>query len=122
MVKEIRQCPSCGGICKKSGCERANVDPINPLERVIAEQQAKIDQLTAEVTRGHETLNTIWTKHNDLFESFARLIDAHIPDSIEHGDPKNFRRLRRTCRVQMLEAGYCMTCYNFVCECEGQYD
>ena len=27
------------------------------LERVIAEQQTKIDQLTAEVTRGHETLN-----------------------------------------------------------------
>lgn len=122
MVKEIRQCPSCGGICKKSGCERANVDPANPLERVIAEQQTKIDQLTAEVTRGHETLNTIWNKHNDLFESFARLIDAHIPDSTDHGDPKNFRRLRQTCRVAMLEAGYCMTCYNFGCECEGQYD
>jgi len=24
MTKEIYQCPSCGGICKKSGCERAN--------------------------------------------------------------------------------------------------
>jgi len=24
MTKETRQCPSCGGICKKSGCERAN--------------------------------------------------------------------------------------------------
>jgi|JI10StandDraft_1071094.scaffolds.fasta_scaffold338057_4 hypothetical protein len=92
------------------------------LERVIAEQQTKIDQLTAEVTRGHETLNTIWTKHNDLFESFARLIYAHIPDSTDHGDPKNFRRLRQTCRVMMLEAGYCMTCYNFICECDGQYD
>ena len=22
-----RQCPSCGGICKKSGCERENVTP-----------------------------------------------------------------------------------------------
>ena len=21
-----RQCPSCGGICRKSGCERANLD------------------------------------------------------------------------------------------------
>ena len=25
-MKEIRQCPSCGGICRKSGCERANLD------------------------------------------------------------------------------------------------
>jgi hypothetical protein len=25
--KEIRQCPSCGGFCKKSGCERENVPP-----------------------------------------------------------------------------------------------
>lgn len=22
-----RQCPSCGGFCKKSGCERENFDP-----------------------------------------------------------------------------------------------
>ena len=89
------------------------------LERVIAEQQTKIDQLTAEVTRGHKTLSTMWNKHGELFECFARLVDAHIPDST---DQKNFRRLRQTCRVQMLEAGYCMTCYNFVCECEGHYD
>jgi hypothetical protein len=27
MTKEIRQCPSCGGFCKKSGCERANTAP-----------------------------------------------------------------------------------------------
>lgn len=27
------QCPSCGGFCKKSGCERANVDPeLTPAE------------------------------------------------------------------------------------------
>jgi hypothetical protein len=25
-MKEIRQCPSCGGICRKSGCERADLD------------------------------------------------------------------------------------------------
>ena len=24
--------------------------------------------------------------------------------------------------ILLLGAGYCMTCYNFVCECEGQYD
>ena len=27
MTKEIRQCPSCGGFCKKSGCERENITP-----------------------------------------------------------------------------------------------
>jgi hypothetical protein len=114
-----RQCPSCGGICKKSGCERANLDPMDdPLKRVIAEQQTKIDRLDKQLASAHETLNTIWTKHNDLFESFARMIDVNVPDDIS----KEYRRLRQTCRVGMLEAGYCMTCYNFVCECEGQYD
>ena len=92
------------------------------LERVIAEQQATIDHLKGEVTRGHETLNTMWTKHNDLFDSFARLVDADIPDGSDYANLEAYRKLRHECRLQMLETGYCMTCYNFVCECEGQYD
>ena len=92
------------------------------LERVIAEQQTKIDQLTAEVTRGHKTLSTMWNKHGELFECFARLVDAGLPKDEQLLKIDEYRKLRHACRVQMLEAGYCMTCYNFVCECEGQYD
>lgn len=92
------------------------------LERVIATQQKEIDRLTAEVTRGHETLNTIWTKHNDLFDNFARLVDMGLPKDDQLHKIDEYRRLKHACRLEMLEAGYCMTCYNFNCECEGQYD
>ena len=30
--REMRQCPSCGGFCKRSGCERANVVPKDALD------------------------------------------------------------------------------------------
>ena len=29
-MKEVRQCSSCGGFCRKSGCERANITPPAP--------------------------------------------------------------------------------------------
>lgn len=35
MVKEVRQCSSCGGFCKKSGCERANVDDFTQDEYLL---------------------------------------------------------------------------------------
>ena len=88
------------------------------LERVIADQQITIDHLNERLDSAHKTLNTMWTQHNELFESFARLIDSDIPVSVG----TEYRKLRHECRVQMREAGYCLTCYNFVCECEGQYD
>lgn len=95
------------------------------LERVIAEQQAKIDSLTKQVESGHETLATMWTKHEELFHAFARLIDARVPKfhpDVDVKEFKEFQQARHECRMQMLNAGFCMTCYNFVCECEGQYD
>lgn len=90
------------------------------LERVIAEQQTRIDRLTREVDRGHETLAKMWTKHNGLFEDFARLVDATISKDDDLLKIDSYRKLRHACRLQMLDAGYCMTCYNFNCEC--QYD
>ena len=32
MTDKPRQCPSCGGVCRKSGCERANIE-MNPEKR-----------------------------------------------------------------------------------------
>jgi len=92
------------------------------LERVIADQQATIDSLKNQIERGNETLNTIWTQHNELFESFARLLDASIPKDDELFKIDSYRNLRHDCRMKMIGVGYCLTCYNFVCECEGQYD
>ena len=32
-MRETNQCPSCGGFCKKSGCERANIKPASAITR-----------------------------------------------------------------------------------------
>ena len=49
-----RQCPSCGGICKRSGCERANVE-VNLMD---AEPVARLRFYKGEVvvTKGYETV------------------------------------------------------------------
>jgi len=92
------------------------------LERVIADQQATIDSLKNQIERGNETLNTMWTQHNELFESFARLLDASLPKDDDFFKINSYRNLQHDCRMKMIQTGYCLTCYNFVCECEGQYD
>jgi len=66
MVKEVHQCSSCGGFCKKSGCERANVDstpkqePIYTREQEIAIREA--NQLRASdeyFDARHKRLDTV---------------------------------------------------------------
>lgn len=119
-----RQCPSCGGICKKSGCERANIDPMDdPLKRIIADQQKTIDHLNNWIDSARRDLNTVFSRHESLFESFARLIDARVAFPSDRArELREYQQLRHECRAGMLEEGYCMTCYNFICECDGQYD
>jgi hypothetical protein len=57
-----RQCPSCGGFCKKSGCERENIAP--PQRK---EWQGLTDEEISELIR-----NT----HNT--GSFVRAIEAKL--------------------------------------------
>lgn len=46
MKKEIRQCSSCGGFCKKSGCERANVEPVvNQFNRGIEACMSRLHEM-----------------------------------------------------------------------------
>lgn len=50
-----RQCHSCGGICKKSGCERENV-PIITSSDVIAGLQMALSQAEAMIERQQDTM------------------------------------------------------------------
>ena len=47
---EVRQCSSCGGFCKKSGCERENV-PIITSSDVIAGLEMALSQAEAMIER-----------------------------------------------------------------------
>jgi len=96
------------------------------LDRVIAEQQKKIDDLTEANKKLIERAANVFKQNEELFEAFARLLDAQMPtqeqvDS-QHSVAKIYHDLRHEARMQMIEAGYCVTCYNFMVSCECDYD
>ena len=92
----------------------------NPLERVIAEQQAKIDELTKMLASEVRLRDTAFTKHNDLFELWGKFLDTKPPKNMSHNDPDTARYadLRHAVRMAMMDAGFCLRCRNFMCECE----
>ena len=90
------------------------------LTRVISEQQTKIDQQSALIDSQRKDMESVFTRHEKLFEAFAMLLEARIP---RDGEPEQeYAKLRNECRMQMMGAGFCMRCHNFICECEDQYD
>jgi hypothetical protein len=48
----------------------------------------------------------------------ARLIDCDLPSDPTEEQWTRFCKLRHNVRMQMLDTGYCLRCYNFVCECD----
>lgn len=95
------------------------------LDRVIAEQQRKIDDLTEANKKLIQRAANVFKKNDELFEAVARLIDFRM-DFDEHKweDKKReaYCSLRHEVRMQMIEAGYCVTCYNFMAHCECDYE
>jgi succinate dehydrogenase/fumarate reductase flavoprotein subunit len=95
------------------------------LDRVIAEQQKKIDDLTEANKKLIDRASNVFKKNEELFEAVARLIDFRM-DFDEHKweDKKReaYCSLRHEVRMQMIEAGYCVTCYNFMAHCECDYE
>lgn len=89
------------------------------LERVIAEQQVKIDQLKSLVESQNKSLATMWSKHEALFESIAAFLDANLPlDKSDEAAAKHYLKLRHELRLAVLQTGYCLRCYNFICQCD----
>jgi exonuclease VII large subunit len=96
------------------------------LERIIAEQQQKIDDLTIGNKKLIERAANVFKRNSDLFEVWARFLDADHPTQEQidegHSISKIYFDLRHEVRMQMMEAGYCLRCYEFICQCEDQYD
>ena len=88
-------------------------------ERIIEENQIEIDGLRAIVESDRKQLAIMWTKHNELFEAMARLLDSNsIHQIIDADGQESFFKLHHEVRMQMMDAGYCLQCYNFMCECD----
>lgn len=89
------------------------------LERVIAEQQTKIDQLTEQVDSLSKSSAHVWKQHEELFEAIAVFLDANLPlDRSDESSAKHYLKLRHELRLAMLQTGYCLRCYNFICQCD----
>jgi len=91
------------------------------LNRVIEEQQKRIDDLLVSNKNLIDRAENIFKKNDELFESVARLIDFRIKtDGWTDKEREHYGSLKHEVRMQMVEAGYCVHCYNWMnfCECD----
>ena len=93
------------------------------LNRVIEEQQKRIDDLLEGNKKLIERSARVFKQNEELFEAVAKLIDFRMNyDKWEDKQREAYGSLRHKVRMQMIEAGYCVTCYNFMAHCECDYD
>jgi hypothetical protein len=66
-------------------------------------------------------------KKEELFEAMARFLDTPVPPPplpfLDQKEDSNdvfylYHTLKHEVRIKMGEAGYCLRCYNFKCECD----
>jgi hypothetical protein len=92
------------------------------LNRVIEEQQKRIDDLLEGNKKLIERSARVFKQNEELFEAMARFWDADLPSDtdIKEGTnkAKQYNHLKWEARMQMIEAGYCVRCYNFMVHCE----
>ena len=89
------------------------------LTRVIEEQQKRIDDLLEGNKKLIERSANVFKKNEELFEAMARLLDVGLtPNNITQKQWQEYATHWNEVRHQMWEAGYCLHCYNFVCQCD----
>lgn len=81
------------------------------LERVIAEQQARIDRLESQAGANA----TGWVRQNQKLEKFCESVFSLL------NHPNN-EQIRVDVKQHLIGFNYCLTCEQAPCECEGQYD
>lgn len=74
------QCPSCGGICKKSGCERANVEETTD-EYLLHEAWLCIEELGNQLL--HDGVPTAEGHPKRVAINFAGLVSHAIGKRLE---------------------------------------
>ena len=93
------------------------------LNRVIEEQQKRIDDLLEGNKKLIERSARVFKQNEELFEAVAKLINFRMDyDKWEDKQREAYGSLRHEVRMQMIEAGYCVTCYNFMAHCECDYE
>ena len=69
-----RQCSSCGGFCKQSGCERENVKPV--VNQSLTTQPAAWVSLTDE--KINQFIDHYWADDNVLMRDLIRMVEQEV--------------------------------------------
>jgi hypothetical protein len=89
------------------------------LNRVIEEQQKRIDDLLEGNKKLIDRSARVFKQNEELFEAMAKLLDYDLPsDNITDKQWADYFSLKHDVRMQMIDAGYCVRCYQFICECD----
>ena len=90
------------------------------LIKIIEEKQKSIDDLLEGNKKLIERAAKVFKQNEELFESMAKLLDFPISqNNMSDKEWQQYGTLYQEVRHQMWEAGYCLQCYNFICECDG---
>lgn len=95
-----RQCSSCGGFCKKSGCERENV-PIITSSDVIAGLQMALSQAEAMIERQQHVMQPVPVQEPDRIAQ----LEAANTNLFEQGQKmhKRIQELEKDCKIGAQE-------------------
>lgn len=91
------------------------------LERVIAQQQQQIDRLQQINESLTKSAETVFTREERMFETIARVLGYSLRPSWKDDRKDEWERyhmLLNELRLQVMEAGFCLHCERFVCECD----
>lgn len=92
------------------------------LERVIAEQQERIDRLEKQVAAFTENSKKEFERYRDLFSAMSiyKSTAEHLIDfkAISNNDRAYFYRIRDDLRAKSWAVGYCWRCDHYGCVCD----
>lgn len=100
------------------------------LERVIQDQQAKIDLLEAKIGFLEESLSgaktnlsRVFEEENDLIQSMLKITEWKHLRSVWKDDEKEkwqeFQKMKSELKLKMADLEFCFQCNSMRCNCEG---
>lgn len=94
---------------------------MNPLERVIEEQQERIDRLEKQAHNANEFAKAEFRRYQDLFSAMQNYMDAANrfinPKTAPEKDLEFFLKSKYALREAAAKVGYCWRCEHYGCVC-----
>lgn len=100
------------------------------LERVIQDQQTKIDSLEAKIEFLEESLagskanlSRVFEEENELMKSMIKIMEWKYLRSVWKDEEKEkwqeYQKMKSELKLKMADLEFCFQCNSMRCECEG---